>query len=180
MKSIIDKINEFESGTEHTVEAFNLIFQDCPIEWNNPKAEVEVLGVVGPHNVRDIRVDGCRKRHEFVLPVSNGTTYHDNEELVPFEDNRKSLKDYPTNENTENIVLSSKELSLCPHEYFILQYLRGCESPYHTYVEISKKLNLADKTVVKYAKQMAAKGILQVSPEIRGHRVFIKIDNAWE
>jgi biotin operon repressor len=183
MKSFIDRIEEFESGELQTVSKFNSLFVDAPLVWNNQNAEVEVLGIVGPANVREILVDGCRKRHEFPLPLDE-SRYHDEEaydpSLIDENDTKKYLKNYPTNEGKENFVLTNDEMKLDPFEYFIMQYLRGCDSPYHTTTEIAKKLNMSTKTVHRHTKNMQEKGMIVITSEIRFQRIHIKVTDAWQ
>jgi hypothetical protein len=162
--NLINKINKFEAQPMQTVEVFNKLFTNCPIEGRDNTAEVEIGEILGPVHVRQLYVNGVAVPHSF---ESMGELSEETRENVT------------TNENLDNVVITPKELELDPVEYVVLQYLRGCQSPYHTQIEIASKVNKSVRGIRDVLKRMESKEIITMKPLTGLQRISISITENW-
>lgn len=189
MKTLIDKIKEFESGTE-TVESFNTIFNNCQITDQDLDSVITIGTPVSPETVREVTINGITFRHDFkpvmqsIAPVEGDIKFwneyvpHNKRGVLFTKDNNPSVKIVY---NTENIVMTEKEMGLEPIHYFILQYLRGCENPYHTQQEIANKLNLVVRTIRDQLHKMVELNIITTSKDISNKtKTKILIKEEWQ
>jgi DNA-binding MarR family transcriptional regulator len=195
--SLGKKINQFESLTEQTLRTFNELFTDCPIlEAVNADAEVEIGEVVGPDNVRRVLVDGKELIHSFklnsdyqsLLPqcVQTGDFTEELEvrkEALTLQKQKLGLtaRDaaIETNARLENLIITERELALEPSEYVLLQYLRGCQSPYHTQLEIAEKTRRAVRTVRKALKSLEKSKAIRIEMIASMHRMAVFVNEDW-
>lgn len=176
------KISEFENSPEQDVKTFNKIFTDCPLNVNNysPRAEVEIGPILGPEMRRELFVDGVKIEHtfreDFFLPLDLPT----NGAVKVFQNKRGSATVTTiTNQNLENLVIEEKEFDLEPIEYMMLQYLRGCQSEYHTQPEIAGKLKRSLRGIRNCLKSMEQKNIIKVNNIPAHHKLHISINEDW-
>jgi DNA-binding transcriptional ArsR family regulator len=64
-----------------------------------------------------------------------------------------------------NTVLSPKEVQLGQTKYFILQYLKGCPSPFLTARKIGQDLELTIRTVSQHLRDMREMGVISMEYE---------------
>lgn len=162
--SIGKKINEFEAQPEQILSVFNQVFaQYLPapvIGLDN--AEVEIGEIVGPANVRKLLING----EEVVQEFRNV--------------NQRNWDDIDSSEEGENTVISDKEIAqLEPIEYMTLQYLRGCQSQYHTQRKISENLNKSIRNMREVFKRLENKGVIEVKNIPSKHKMLVTINEEW-
>lgn len=176
--SLGKKINEFEALPVQTLRQFNRVFEESCLEGRDC-AEVEIGEIIGPANVRRLLVDGKEIVHTFnELDESTALLFgvEDRSMLVLRESGGATIS---TNAENENLVMQEREMALEPLEYMILQYLRGCTSPYHTQNEIAEKLGKSSRTVRTVLRDMEEKGILESSAVKSFHRIKITLKEEW-
>lgn len=190
--SIGQKILEFENALEQTVKTFNELFVECKIpsyiEKEDKKLlvltsdEVEIGEIIGPDLVRKVYVNGVEVRHifvpEFLMPLDIP------EEVMNGAKNNRNIfmrkeNTLMTNEDLENTVMSDEEMKLDPMEYVLLQYLRGCQSPYHTQIEMADKLNKSRRGLRNVIRRLEEKNIIETKNIVNHHRIYIKINEEW-
>jgi hypothetical protein len=173
--SIGQKINQFENAPEQTVSTFNDIFKDCQLLNFPQDAEVEIGEIIGPDLVRAIFVGGVKIKHtfvqEFIIPLDMP---FDLRSVVMRKDNM-----LVTNEELENLEMTEEEMKLDPYEYIVLQYLRGCQSPYHTQLEMAKKLNKSARGLRTVLKRLESKKIIETKNIVNHQRIHIRITEDW-
>lgn len=163
MSTFGKKIRQFENLQEQNVKTFNEMFPDAKLKGFSLKCEVEIGEILGPETRRILIVDGVEISHEFTR-----------EEGSIFEEIETAPKTYQaklaglnTNRNTDNLFLSEKDIALGPIKYFLLQYLRGSENPYHNVNEIVERLQISKQTVNKHLDELKSAGIISVVTEAK-------------
>lgn len=80
MKTIMDKINEFESNSTQTVSQFNKLFPFAKLENLADGLEVEIGEIVDTDTTRYILVGGLVVKHSFENKYSYDILMEENEE----------------------------------------------------------------------------------------------------
>lgn len=200
MKSLIDKINQFEN-TSQTVELFNLLFEKCPIVGHSPNSFVEIGAPCSPETLRELKIGDTTIRHEFIptahlideefltteewiekrTSISEEVKRRKEMGLPTHKDKNGNYKEQFTKRisaelNSTNTVLTQQEMQLLPSHYFILQYLRGCESQLHVPRDIAAKLNISERSLRDNLKKMEEFGIVKIKviPEQHGTKITVK------
>lgn len=163
--NIGNKIHKFEELPEQKLKQFNEVFEFSPLEGRD-EDEVEIGDVLGPATTRIVYVNGKPVKHCF-LPV------------YPFGEERGFVKELATNEQLENQIMSEEEMKLEPIEYVVLQYLRGCQSPYHTKLEIAGKLNKSAKNIGTVLRGLEEKNIVTTRSIPSMHKIEITLTEEW-
>lgn len=167
----MEKIRLFDNSLDNSVSGFNKIFPETPIRWRNKQAVVEVLDVCGPQYRRNVTVDGKEITHDFYIVLGI-------DKITPGK--RIYRSEFPSNRLTRNTVMNKAELSLSPNHYYFLQYLRGCQNPYHTYHEIAANSSVGYNTVKKALLEMEEKGVIFITPAGKHHRFEVMISEEWQ
>ena len=181
MATLIDKINAFENLPEQTVYHFNKLFPSSEITSGNLQDEVTIGIPTGPENVRSLLVNGGEVFHLFHI-----NSISDNEEIqLPLGRSnavtyvRVARKVAETNEGTENTILDEDEMKLEPLHYLLLQYFRGCASPYHTQPEIANKLSRSVRAIRDNMKAMDQLNIISIDKSSEHNRMKIAVNEDW-
>jgi biotin operon repressor len=196
MRTLIDKINAFENGMDLTVKEFNKIFPECALTLNvKPSDEVEIGEICTPETSRLIYVNGKERRHDFKPmqdSLENLEHFDVQDEFEAKWKEKKSskpkmldvLSKTPTNSDGVNKVMSPLEMKLKPTIYMLLQYLKGCQNPYHQFEEIAKNLDMSRRTVSECFKAMKDDGMIKIN-KVAGTngancRVYIEVSSQWK
>lgn len=184
-----NKIKEFEELPEQTLREFNRVFSGNELDFN---PSVEIGEIVGPANVRKVLVDGKEVKHAFNTTVSLndlipmdaplGDWSRDKECREEAEEERKKFHSngITTNAELENMIMTEAEMKLEPVEYKLLQYFRGCQSPYHTQDEIGGRLGITTRSLRDVMKRMEQKGIITTEIVIVSvSRTYVVINDEW-
>lgn len=163
MASLIQRINKFESLPRKTVQEFNKIFTEQKLDGFDLEDEVKIGEIFGPANVRTLRIDGDEVQYAFSVLNTEDLRY----------------TDYETNENLENLVLEEKELELDPFEYKLLQYFRGCQSTFHTQVEIAAKMKKSLRGLRSALARMEQKKIISTEFIAKVGKTTVTINEEW-
>lgn len=188
--NLIDKINAFESG-EQTVARFNEMFPHSRLHLDNALI-VEIGNPCSPETTRELFIgtevlkydfrptlmadayeaDPLRQTGEWTARKASGQTFWRNAagEFSKGTGQKKGIFVY----NEDNFVLSKKEMELSPTQYFILQYLRGCESAVQTKTEIATRLSLSIRTVRDVLMDMQMAKIIKME-YVQGNKTKSKI-----
>lgn len=173
-----EKIKLFESLPEQTVQKFNEVFPESILNVNkfNPTSEVEIDDIVGPENRRHLYIDEERIVHTFEIELPKILDENTSARNAVLMRKDGTLE---TNASLENMVMEEKEMELEPIEYVVLQYLRGCQNPYHTQVEIAAKLRRSSKGIRNVLKKMEEKQIIATKSIVNQQRMLITINEEW-
>lgn len=165
--SLIERFDKLESLPRSTVTEFNKLFPERPIDYIalgfDLNDEVEIGRIIGPDFVRLLKVDGKEIEHAF------NTLSKDERVRAEFE----------TNANLENLLLPEKELELDPFEYKLLQYFRGCQSIYHTQLEIAVKIRKSLRRVRAVIEKMEEKKIISTEYIPKVAKTTIIVNEEW-
>ncbi len=171
MSSFGKKIQQFENSQDQSIRGFNELFIDAPLKGFSLKCEVEIGDILGPDTRRVVYVDGVPVTHDF-RREEGGFDEVTTENTGPKGYVRK-LDGLRTNKNTENFLITDKEVNLGPIKYFILQYLRGSENPYHNVNELIARLKLSKQTINKHLKELSNLGVISVTPEVKSRTKIV-------
>lgn len=165
--SLIERFDKLESLPRSTVTEFNKLFPERPIDYIalgfDLNDEVEIGRIIGPDFVRLLKVDGKEIEHAF-------NTH---------KDERVTREEFETNEKLENLLLPEKELELDPFEYKLLQYFRGCQSIYHTNLEIAVKIRKSLRQVRTVIERMEQKKIIATEYIPKVAKTTITVNEEW-
>jgi biotin operon repressor len=165
--SLGKKINQFEALPEQTLKEFNAIFNKSPIEGDGT-SEVEIGEVLGPATVRRVTIGNRSIAHRF-------NELDESAELILAKEGAFE----ETNAESENEVMTKKEMELEPLQYMLLQYLRGCTSQFHTQIEIAEKLGKSNRTIREAMRDMEGMGIFTVTSVKAIHRLKVVLTEEW-
>lgn len=166
MSSFGKKIQKFENSEDQSVRGFNEMFSEAPLKGLSLKCEVEIGDVLGPDTRRVVYVDGVPVTHDFMREEGGVDDVTTDDTAGPKGYVRK-LDTLVTNKNTDNFFITDKEVDLGPIKYFIMQYLRGSENPYHNVNELVTRLKLSKQTVNKHLNELTTLGVISVTPEVK-------------
>lgn len=194
MKTLIDKINDFENG-EETVEKFNAIFLDNKLDGFKPDEVVTIGEPCSPETVRLVTVGNEKIRHDFKfvvgeVPFTEGDVRENTGEWaarkaagLPFwrDKNGNYAEPKTIYIKGENTIMTDKEMKLKPIQYFLLQYLRGCENSFRSQTEIAEDLNIVVKTVRAQLQQLQELDVISITkPGIHNQsRLKIVVKEDW-
>lgn len=167
MSSLIDLINKFENSLQQDVKTFNTVFPLCPLLIGIPSDEVEIGKILGPVNMRELKVGQKEISHLFNIVTTS-----------KFTEGFK-YSEFATNDSSENLVLDEKELKLDPFEYKLLQYFRGCQSNLHTQQEIAARMFKSLKGVRSALTRMEKKNIIKSTNLVSIRKMSIAINEEW-
>jgi hypothetical protein len=160
-----NKIHQFEALPEHKLKLFNQVFEFSPLEGQDDD-EVEIGDILGPATTRVVYVNGKPVKHSF-------------EPVYPFGDERMYVKELETNEELSNQIMSEEEMKLEPIQYMLLQYLRGCQRPFHTKLEIADKLNKSAKNIGTVLRGLEERNVLKTRSIPSMHKLEITLNEEW-
>ncbi len=167
MATLIDKINTFENLPQQTVENFNSIFPQTPILFGKNSDEVEIGKILGPVNMRELRVGEEITKHLFSIVTTTTVT------------SANKSGEYDVNGTLRNNVMEEKEMELDPFEYKLLQYFRGSPSTFHTQKEIAEKLKISLRNVQSIIKRMKERGLVSAEHLVSIHKMEIVVNEEW-